>query len=700
MRIRITIAIVILLAALVAASPAAAQVTPSCAPFTGQVTVGIQGYDFRGDGSFLRQYRSFPDGGVRGNVTDVELFACPDPNQNRKFEFTRRNPYRLVEVNTLRVSLDDFTFRVDLWRYRRTPLEIFPEGTGEGSVFGSLFNNDVPPGTVFRSNRTRFDVEGRLRGSAFGEGRHLQNLWVRYRNEQRSGLEQYAFLLGGGDRVAGFDNVRWRQVALDRAADLNEIHAGVNFGRPGNYLLAIRFTADRFSRESAPFTQQFLSNFGGVTPDGSPRIRVDGTLGLRTVGWVPDSRLLAPAVEFLKGWREDSQMVLASYTFSRLDQRTLSPLQEILSAGFRGRVNRHTTNVASLHELGARADLRLFFRDTIRDNETSFGPGQFLDPAANLAAPRLNRLHRVRYGGELTYRPATRSALSAEFAQLHTRRDLDFAAPTSGIGPDVTLLERDTDLTTLRFRARTRPTRNTSLRGEYRFQTAQKTGLPTEPDIAHRVQFESSYQFSGRAVLGGVSFHFLENRESNDKLIFTGVLAGVPQDSFPQDFQNNQRYFDLTFWLVPGETPVTFTVSAHRYRDESEQGFFTTNRRRFETAAGVFFTLRERIPYRNTTNAATVGVNYQLGEKWEVHSNYVLSQSTGAINGSGALAATLHPFSLVANRLQQTLGGLSYDAPRQFRLTFEFAHDNYDDRADRSFSGSLNSFFFGLRKSF
>jgi outer membrane protein assembly factor BamA len=263
----------------------------------------------------------------------------------------------------------------------------------------------------------------------------------------------------------------------------------------------------------------------------------------------------------------------------------------------------------------------------------------------------------------------------------------------------VTLLRRDTDITTLRFRGKVDPTRSTTLRAEYRFQTAQNTGLPVEPDIAHYFDLDASYVFSRASVDGGLSFHFQENRESNDTHFFTGLIGTTPQETVQQDFVNNSRYFDFTAWLSPEHTPLTFTISFNRIEDDSTQNFIHSNRRRFETAAGVLFTLIERTPYENTTNTGAFGIHYQINPQWGVYANYVINQTTGNFVGSGTLVSVLHPFSRFANRLQTGLGGVSYAAPRQFTFSFEYSHDNYDDRVEPRF-GSLNGFYFALRKGF
>lgn len=702
MRINSPVFIAVLLLGSFLVVPLWAQSTPTCQRLGGQVTVGLQGYHFTDDRNFLRQYRSFPAGDFRGNLTDVEVYACPDPDKDQKIVFLRRNPHRLVESNALLFNLEDFAVRVQLWRYRNRPLEVFPTPTRVGTAFGSAFNSDVPPDAFFRTTRTRFDVEGRIKGSVFGDESHVQNIWLRFRNEQRDGLDQFRFVLGGADRVSGFDNIRWRQEALDVSADVNEINAGIIFGRPRNYALAFSLFADRYSSEAPLTTNATIAPFGGVTPTGATKIRTDGTLGLRTFDFIPDSRTLQPTVQFLKGWKEDKYLLFAAYSFSRLDQKRLTPLEQIFSAGYRGRVNNHVLAFSPIIQVAESADLRIFFRDEIRDNQSSFGPGQFLDRGANLAAPRVDRLTRLRYGVEFNYRPKkARSSLTVEVSQRHTDRDLTFGvAPAEFIAPQVTLLRRETDVTTLRFQGRVRPTKTSTLRAEYRFQAAQNTGLPTEPNRAHRFSVESSYDFSRRSVQGGLSFNFQENRESNDTHFFTGLIGSTPQASFNQDFVNNNRYFDATLWLMPGTTPLTFTISFNRYEDDSRQNFFRTNRRRFETASGVLFTLQERTPYENTTNTGAVGVDYRISEQWAVHSNYVIGQASGSFIGDGALVSTLHPFSRVSNRIQTALVGLSYFAPRQFTFKFDYSHDNYDDRVQRDFSGNVDGFYFAIRKSF
>lgn len=696
--------LVVLAALLVACfqpTPLSGQITPGCKPLEGQVTLGLQGYRFEDDANFLRQYRSFPEGDFRGYL-DADIYICPNPEKDQKIEFHRRNPHRLVEFNTLLVNLEDFAFRVQLWRYRHRPLEVFPTPSGVGTAFGSVFNNDVPPGTFFRTNRMRFDVEGRVKGSAFGKKSHVQNIFARFRNEQRSGMDQFRFVLGGSDRVAGFDAVRWRQEALDLSADVNEIVAGVTLGRPRNYALSLLWFTDRYSNEAPLTTNATIAPFGGVTPGGLTKIRTDGDLALHTVDFIPDSRVLRPGVQFLKGWNEDRHLLFAAYTFSRLDQKRLTPLEELSASGYRGRVDSHVLAFSSIIQLAESAELRPFFRNEIRTNNSSFGPGLFLDPTANLTAPRFDRLMRLRYGMELTYRPKKwRTSLTLEVSQRHTDRDLTFGeSPSDFIAPEVSLLRPDTDITTLRFLGRVRPSKNSTLRAEYRFQSAQNTGLPIEPEVAHRFDVEASYDFLRASVNGGVAFHFQENRESNGTHVFTGLIGSTPQASFTQDFVNNSRALDATLWFTPGTTPLTFTVSYNRFEDDSQQNFFTTNRRRFEIASGVLFTLQERTPYENTTNTGSIGANYQIDRRWALHANYVINQSTGSFSGSAPLSSILQPFSAVDNRLQTGLVGATYSAPRGFDIRFQYSHDKYDNRIESGLSGSLHTWDFAVRKKF
>ncbi|HSA94179.1 MAG TPA: hypothetical protein VLE48_14295 [Terriglobales bacterium] len=679
-----------------------AQAPPNCPRLRGQVTLGLQVTDPGGDVNFLQQYRSFPAGDVWGNLTDVDLVSCPDPEKDLKIEFWRRNPFRLVETNVFSLSAEDFAFRVKLWRYRNRPLEVFPAATGVGTAFGSVFNSDVPPQLFFHTDRTRFDVEGRIKGSAFGVNGNIQNIWVRYANEQRSGWDQFRFVLGGSDRVGGFDTVRWRQEALDISADVNELEGGVVFGKARNYALAFTFMADRYDNEAPLTTNSTIAPFGGVTPTGATQIRTDGDLGQRTIDFIPDSAVLRPSVQFLKGWKEDKYLLFAAYTFSRLDQKQLTPLQEAFVAGYRGRVQRHVVAVSPVIRISDHVDLRGVFRDEIRDNDSSFGPGQFLDPARNLAAPRLDRLTRLRYGAELNYRPQWRSAaFTLEVSQRHIGRDLTFGvAPAEFIAPDVTLLRRDTDITTLRLRGKVNPTRSSALRAEYRFQTAQNTGLPVEPETGHYFDLDASYAFSRPSVDGGLSFHFQENRESNDTHFFTGLVGTTPQATVQQNFVNNSRYFDFTSWLSPRDTPLTFTLSFNRIEDDSKQNFIHSNRRRFETTAGVLFTQVERTPYENITNTGAVGIHYQITPHWGVQGNYVVNQSTGNFIGPGTLVSVLQPFSRFANRVQTALAGASYTAPRQFTVGFEFTHDNYDNRVQPILSGTRNTYYVTVRKAF
>lgn len=702
MRIHGLITLVVVWASSFLAPALQAQAPPNCPRLRGQATLGFQVFDFDGDPNFLQQYRSFPDGDFRGNLTDVDLTSCPDPEKDLKLEFLRWNPFRLVETNIFSLSSEDYALRVELWRYRNRPLEVFPEATGVGTAFGSVFNSDVPPELFFRTNRTRFDVEGRIKGAAFGANSHIQNIWARYANEQRDGWDQFRFVLGGSDRASGFDTVRWRQEALDVSGDVNEAEAGIVLGKAHNYALAFTFLADRYDNEAPLTTNATIAPFGGVTPGGTTQILTAGDLGLRTIDFIPDSGVLRPSVQFLKGWNEDRYLFFAAYTFSRLDQKQLTPLEQAFSAGYRGRVQTHLLAISPVIHISENVDLRLLFRDEIRDNQSSFGPGEFLDPTRNITAPRIDRLTRLRYGAELNYRPQwSRAAFTVEVSQRHTDRDLTFGvSPAEFIAPEVTLLRSDTDITTLRFRGKVEPTRSTVLRAEYRFQTAQDTGLPVEPDIAHYFDLDASYVFSRASVDGGLSFHFQENRESNDTHFFTGLIGTTPQETVQQDFVNNSRYFDFTAWLSPEHTPLTFTISFNRIEDDSTQNFIHSNRRRFETAAGVLFTLIERTPYENTTNTGAFGIHYQINPQWGVYANYVINQTTGNFVGSGTLVSVLHPFSRFANRLQTGLGGVSYAAPRQFTFSFEYSHDNYDDRVEPAFSGSLNGFYFALRKGF
>jgi hypothetical protein len=702
-KIRVVVFLLALFAACVLAAPLWAQITPTCERLEGQLTFGLQGYSFQDDPNFLRQYRSFPEGDFRGNLTDADVYLCPNPDRDQKIEFHRRNPHRLVETNSLLFNLEDFAFRVQLWRYRHRPLEVFPVPTGVGNVYGSMFNNDIPEGSFFRTNRTRFDVEARVKSSAFGNNSHLQNIFVRFSNEQRTGLDQFRFVLGGSDRVAGFDDVRWRQEGLDLSGDVNEVQAGLILGRPRSYALALLWFSDRYSNEAPLTTNASVAPFGGVTPTGATKIRTDGELALHTFDFIPDSRVLQPEFQFLKGWSADRCLLFAAYRFSRLDQERLTPLEGAFTGGYAGRVDNHVVSFSPIIRLAESADLRWFFRDEIRNNHTSFGLEQFLNPADNLTAPRLDRLTRMRYGFELNYRPKKgRSALALEVSQQHTQRDLTFGIPPAAesIRPEVSLLRPDTDITTIRVTGRTRPSKNSSIRAEYRFQTAQNTGLPVEPDLGHRFDFEAGYDFVGPRSQGGISFHFQESRESNDSHIFTGLIGSVPQAVFAQDFVNNSRNFDTTLWLMPGATPLTFTVSFNRFEDDSRQNFFTANRRRFEVASGVLFTLQERTPYENTTNMGSLGINYQLHPHWALHSNYVISESSGSFTGGQPLSSTLASFSQVDNRLQTVLGGVTYSAPRGFDLRFDYSHDKYDNHVAPVLSGSLNTFNFSVRKKF
>lgn len=683
--------------------PLAAQGPPNCPRLGGQVTLGFQVFDFNNNRNYLQQYSSFPASEFRGNLTDVDLYSCPEAERDLKIEFQRRNPFRLVETNVLSLSSEDFAFRIGLWRYRNRPLEVFPEATGVGTAFGSVFSSDVSPQTFFRTDRTRFDAEGRIKGAAFGHNSHVQSIWARYANEQRNGRYQFRFVMSSGDRVSGFDTVRWRQEPLEISADVNEVEAGVLLGRPHQYALAFTIFVERYTNEAPLTTNATIAPFGGVTPSGTTKIRTDGTRGLRTFDFLPDSRVLRPTVQFLKGWNEDRYQLFAAYTFERLDQKQLTPLEIAFAGGYRGRLQTHVVAVSPIIRISETLDLRVLFRDEIRDNESSFGPGQFLDPAANLTMPRLNRLARLRYGAELNYRPKTaKAAATVEVSQRHTDRDLTFGVSPAPefIGPQLALVRRETDLTTVRIRGRMEPIRDFALRAEYRFQGAQNTGLHVEPERAHYFDLDANYNFGRASLNGGLSFHFQENRESNDTHFFTGLIGTTPQASVPQAFVNNSRYYDVTLFLSPGQTPLTFTASFNRIEDRSTQNFILSNRRRFETAAGVLFTLTERTPYENTTNTGTVGVSYQFNPHWGVQANYVINESDGAFSGAGSLVSVLRPFSRFANRIQTGLAGVNYAAPRRFTLSFEYSHDKYDDRVQPASSGSLNTFYFALRKAF
>ena len=108
-------------------------------------------------------------------------------------------------------------------------------------------------------------------------------------------------------------------------------------------------------------------------------------------------------MQFLKGWKEDRHLLFAAYSFSRLSQERLSQLEDIFAAGYHGQLDTHLLLVSPIFQVAKKATLRVFFRDEIRENDSSFGPGQFLNPATNLAAPRLDRLTRMRYGAELNF---------------------------------------------------------------------------------------------------------------------------------------------------------------------------------------------------------------------------------------------------------------------------------------------------------
>jgi hypothetical protein len=96
----------------------------------------------------------------------------------------------------------------------------------------------------------------------------------------------------------------------------------------------------------------------------------------------------------------------------------------------------------------------------------------------------------------------------------------------------------------------------------------------------------------------------------------------------------------------------------------------------------------------------SLGINYQLNPHWALHSNYVISESSGSFTGGQPLSSTLASFSQVDNRLQTVLGGVTYSAPRGFDLRFDYSHDKYDNHVAPVLSGSLNTFNFSVRKKF
>jgi long-subunit fatty acid transport protein len=224
---------------------------------------------------------------------------------------------------------------------------------------------------------------------------------------------------------------------------------------------------------------------------------------------------------------------------------------------------------------------------------------------------------------------------------------------------------------------------------------ADKTGLVTEPEEAFNLRLALGYAASDGMQFNG--YYNYKSEENGNNSFTDKVVAPTVPLSYTQNLDNVFHSAGASVSLTPAER-LNATVSFDWNQNDFETYYFSTNRRRFESAAnGVIFALRGDSNYKIDTWSLSLNGDYEASDALKLSAGYTYSVS----DGSGVTIDTIQDPDYVVreeidNSLHSLMLGATYGLNKSMTLRGGYIYDKYDDNFYDSLSGGAHTVILGL----
>jgi hypothetical protein len=608
---------------------------------------------------------------------DVGFFRDDDTSLVRLERFSpwAKNDRAELEVDWERLRLD-----LDYHRFRTDQLRVFPTGTFPDPsmpalfpAFGTMFNPDVPNGSIFdEDNRLfdeRLDVGGKLRvrlDDLEGGLPWLTQVSLLSRFGRHTGYTQDRFLLAQRREPvlapAPGESQRFRGNRRELDQRVSTYGGGLVFSPLAQLTGAVDVSYESFRENASEVTFSDLTGFVPV-----PCQPCEG----RGFHFVPDT----------DRWTGDLKLagnvagatVEAGAFYTRLDQDgSGSQLQQELDLGDPG-VDTWSVQGAFDLPLGESMGVNGFAKYLRRNYDPVDDAFAALNPGEGQVDPIYETRREFDVGLELTAQPVPGTRLAFGYTFESIDRDLDFADAIPAIRSEYNLLNDEARTHAIYARARTRLFRRLQLSGELSWMWAPKVSYPRDLERALSGKARASYTLPRPVPLTFTLFGDFVNGE-NDDISLTGA---APDSSRSKDFERTEWSYGATITAVPVEDLVlfgTFTQS----RDEEEFDHLRSNVPRY-FGPGVRFYTDSSPLYKSDVNTLVTGGSYPLTPKLDLSLSSSITWVRVDYHGSGitSTAGVLDSTNDVRSRISSIDARLDYTLRPGLRLGLGYRYDNY-----------------------
>jgi hypothetical protein len=570
------------------------------------------------------------------------------------------------------------------------PAYFYPAVTNSNSGYLAQFNDDTGSQNTFDVDRTTYGLGVKLKPNLIG---NWGSIALNYDGYKRDGNKFVTYVLGGGDVREAVTNAstpsrvlqRWRGMSQDVDENMNKFSVNITAAPSGKFQLAYDGSYEKFTNNAQDYTHADII----LPPEWQYNTGGDIT---RPLGFVPDATKTTHALRF--SMSQGSTAFAAGYGMSRLEQDSFTNPQVV--AGYTtGKISTENAFFNLNHRFSPTLGMDGYIRYLNRDNDSSFPVPGLIDPTGSeQLGVRINNIETMSYGVSGTMRALPmKSMLTAGWKHEDTDRDLTFN--DTGIIPGVSLYREETVSDELYLTWVARMAQGVTLRVTPSYLWADKTGLVTEPEEAFNLRLALGYAASDGMQFNG--YYNYKSEENGNNSFTDKVVAPTVPLSYTQNLDNVFHSAGASVSLTPAER-LNATVSFDWNQNDFETYYFSTNRRRFESAAnGVIFALRGDSNYKIDTWSLSLNGDYEASDALKLSAGYTYSVS----DGSGVTIDTIQDPDYVVreeidNSLHSLMLGATYGLNKSMTLRGGYIYDKYDDNFYDSLSGGAHTVILGL----
>ncbi|MDH3211981.1 MAG: hypothetical protein OEM05_05805 [Myxococcales bacterium] len=535
-------------------------------------------------------------------------FRWESPTSNLGVSGSQIDEPFLNQRGELLGRFDGFDFDIDYRRFRTEELRLFPNEFG---AWGLAFTDLTRPDDLFSHDRTGFYGGLRLRPQELlaSPGGSLD--WLAPELTLRGGYQSRE-----GERQFRFLSTDWLAITQELDQSVGEVGGGLLVAPGGLFTMVFDFDYTRFRNSPTVLD----SDLGSPYPATS-----------RPIGFIPDTDRSTGSVRLHRRFGQRA-VLEGGFQASWLEQvGDRTPAQQ--AAGLRdNNLLFYSANLAADVLLADRVSANAFFKYDQRDNKIDrdtalFNPGtqqyEFLE-----------QLRRIVAGAEAVYRPfrASQFALGARFEWID--RDLDPATSPIRILPENWLVADETQMWTVYGRAKLRPVKGLSLRGELGYRGAPKTGYIVDLDDYVYGKLRASYVVPLKRPIVLSAFAQGGSGENHDFSMVDGLGPSPAGPELGRDFDRSSWLWGLTASASPWQD-VTAFASFYQSRDAQDYGLVLSDfQRYFQNIIPLNFSRSGSIEYRNDQMSFILGTHVQLSERTDAGLSYSFTRAESDYAGA------------------------------------------------------------------